>query len=156
MAYLKRLAPPALVSATQSPAYGTDEFKGTCYIAGPMTGYPAFNYKKFDWARDELLGEGWNVVNPADLDRINIGIDFSAMTGKEDLSKHIHAFARQDITALLCVDAVFCLGGWEKSTGATNEARIATMLGVPVWSFNDRVLIDIDARFSNSGQEVTP
>jgi len=107
----------------------------TCYIAGPMTGYPGFNYQAFDEARDALIIDGWDVISPADLDRVNLGIDFSVMTGTEDLSEHRTAFARQDIDALLKVGAVFVLDGWEKSTGARNEMDIATMLGVPIYSF---------------------
>lgn len=121
-----------------------------CYIAGPMTGYAGFNYPAFDAARDQLVAEAWNVINPADLDRVNLGIDFSIMAGTESLSEHGHEFARQDISSLLLVEAVFLLDGWEKSTGANNEARIATMLGVPVYSLATRERIEINARFTTA------
>lgn len=122
---------------------------GWCYVAGPMTGRPGFNYPAFDAARDLLADEGWNVISPADLDRQNLGIDFSVMTGNEQLGHLSTAFARQDISSLLVADRVFLLDGWEGSTGATNEGKIATMLGVPVFQLSDREPIMFDARFSN-------
>jgi len=118
------------------------------YVAGPMTGIPGFNYPAFDAARDLLASEGWDVISPADLDRRNLQIDFGAMAGTEDLSEYVTDFARQDIAALLIADAVFLLEGWENSRGAKNEARIAGMLGVPVYTITDRTLVTVDdARF---------
>lgn len=143
----------ALVYATYPTAAEAARLRNSvydyCYIAGPMTGFDHFNYPAFDAARDLLVGEGWAAISPADLDRINLGIDFSVMTGKEHLGHLSTAFARQDIASLLIADAVFLLDGWQKSTGATNEARIATMLGVPVYELSGRCEIVIDARFSN-------
>lgn len=131
-----------------TPGHGEDcRF---CYVAGPMTGYDAFNYPAFDAARDLLVSEAWNVINPADLDRVNLGIDFAAMTGKEDLGHLSHDFARQDISSLLITDAVFLLDGWRASTGATNEACIASMLGVPVYELSTREKVDLKVRFSNT------
>jgi Domain of unknown function (DUF4406) len=131
-----------------TPGHGDDcRF---CYVAGPMTGYDAFNYPAFDAARDLLVSEAWNVINPADLDRINLDIDFSVMTGKEDLGHLSKKFARQDIASLLIAEAVFLLDGWQKSTGATNEAGIASMLGVPVYELSTRELVDVKVRFSNT------
>ncbi len=43
--------------------------KPTIYIAGPMSGYPQYNFPAFDEARDELRENGWQVVSPADMDR---------------------------------------------------------------------------------------
>ena len=132
------------------PMFGADH-GGVCYVAGPMTGRPGFNYPAFDGARDQLVSEGWSVINPADLDRINLDIDFSVMEGTEDLGKYGTAFARQDISSLLLVDAVFLLDDWQMSTGATNEAKIATMLGVQLFEFGDRSRVYVDARFSQAG-----
>jgi hypothetical protein len=56
-------------------------YRPKVYVAGPMTGYPGFNYGAFDEARDLLASEGWDVISPADLDRENLGLDFSTMDG---------------------------------------------------------------------------
>ena len=38
------------------------------YIAGPMTGYPEFNFPEFFKAQAELEEQGWKVFNPASKD----------------------------------------------------------------------------------------
>jgi hypothetical protein len=119
-----------------------------------MTGYPGFNYRAFDEAHDVLTLEGWEVISPADLDRENIGLDFSKMDGTEDLSEYVEQFARQDIDALLRVHAVFVLDGWESSTGARNEMSIAAMIGVPCFSYSTRELLPVEARFAAAGVPV--
>jgi len=125
---------------------------GFCYVAGPMTGYPGFNYAAFDAARDLLAAEGWNVISPKDLDQHNVGIDFGQMEGTEDLRHLSTTFARQDIESLLIVDAVFLLDGWEESTGANNEAMIATMLGVPVFELGNRFRVALKVQFASAGK----
>ena len=41
----------------------------TIYVAGPMRGHDDYNYPAFDRQKQVLEEQGWNVVNPADLDR---------------------------------------------------------------------------------------
>jgi hypothetical protein len=122
----------------------------TCYIAGPMTGIPGFNYRAFDEARDVLRSHGWKVISPADLDRQNLKMDFSTMTGNEDLSPWRQKFARQDMEALLKVERLFVLEGWEQSTGARNEMTMAAMLGVPISTFPGHDPVVWEAHFSNA------
>jgi hypothetical protein len=124
----------------------------TCYIAGPMTGIPGFNYRAFDEARDILRTHGWTVISPADLDRVNLKIDFSTMTGNEDLSPWRQKFARQDMEALLKVERLFVLEGWEQSVGARNEMTMAAMLGVPICTFPGHDPVEWEAHFSNAPQ----
>jgi len=94
------------------------------YIAGPMSGYPEFNFPAFDAAKEQLILWGYKVISPADLDR--------ASGPFEDCK--VEDCARRDLEALLEVDAVYALDGWEKSTGARNEVMVAGWLGLPVFS----------------------
>ena len=96
------------------------------YIAGPMRGYAEFNFPAFDEARDRGLLLGFQIVSPADMDRER---NFFATGAKGedgelanfDMDAAIHA----DIEAILAADAIAMLPGWEKSTGAKAEYRIA-------------------------------
>ena len=44
------------------------------YIAGPMSGYPNLNWNAFDEKEKQLTAAGFEVVNPARMDR-EIGLD---------------------------------------------------------------------------------
>lgn len=101
------------------------------YIAGPMRGFPKFNFPAFDGARDRLSQKGWEVISPADLDR-EVGFDEtedSAQPSKEFLDE---ALVR-DVQGILKSDAMYMLSGWEKSTGATAEYWLARWRHIPIY-----------------------
>lgn len=113
------------------------------YLAGPMSGLPEFNFPAFDAAAYRLRNQGHEVISPADLDRQD-GFDPSGATGFEVLSLAFRErFARNDLQALLEVDAVALLPGWQDSTGARNEVRIACWLGLPLLDADtlDQILV---------------
>src|SRR5262245_23383467 len=43
--------------------------KKKIYIAGPMRGYPSYNFPAFDEAEAALTAGGWRVLSPAAMDR---------------------------------------------------------------------------------------
>ena len=43
--------------------------KPTIYVAGPMRGYENYNFPAFDRCSRVLREQGWNVINPAELDK---------------------------------------------------------------------------------------
>lgn len=102
------------------------------YIAGPMTGYPNFNFAAFDAARDKLNAEGWTVVSPADLDRES-GFDALKGDSHEIITKEFMRKAiRADLDALQRVDAIYMLKGWQDSKGATAEYHVAKWRGIEI------------------------
>lgn len=107
------------------------------YIAGPMQGYPKFNFPAFDSAADSLQREGHKVFNPADKDRENYGKTF----GEDNETGSIEAateFSLRDALALdthwICkeADAIYMLKGWERSNGARAEHALATALNLEI------------------------
>lgn len=109
-----------------------------CYLSGPMSGYPEWNYPAFDKAKEILMDQGWEVLSPADFDReMGFNETSEAQPTKEDYEK----FARNDVEAILKSNYVFVLPGWKKSRGACNEVRIAQWLGVPVGDFETKNII---------------
>lgn len=90
------------------------------YLSGAMTGMPELNFPAFHAAAARLRAQGWDVVNPAELD----AQDDKALTWTQ--------YLRRDIRALVECDAIAMLPGWEKSRGATLEHHIASALGMPV------------------------
>lgn len=85
------------------------------YIAGPMSGYPEFNYPAFREAETRLRGLGYDVLNPAD-------------NKADDWVGYMRAGLRQVIDA----DAIAVLPDWQCSRGARIEVELACSLGLPV------------------------
>lgn len=111
------------------------------YIAGPMRGYPTWNFVAFDRARDYFISEGWDVISPADIDREDWGGD--PLTDKDIYAKAVkiwevvdkemlNGVIRRDIESILKSDAIALLPGWEKSTGAVAEFFLARWSGAQV------------------------
>jgi hypothetical protein len=103
------------------------------YIAGPMSGYPEFNFPAFFAAQKKLEAEGWKVWNPA--------------AKEEDLeTPEMESFAKGDSAGLVSEgwdyrgafkwdcekviygNAIYMLPGWEYSPGATAEHAIAKFI----------------------------
>ena len=88
------------------------------YIAGPMTSLQGLNFPAFHEAASRLRGQGFEVVNPAEINPDH------AMPWAECM--------RRDIAELVTCDVIYLLPGWESSKGATLEHHIATRLGLAV------------------------
>jgi len=89
------------------------------YLAGPMTGYPEFNFPAFAAESARLRALGFEVINPAEL---NEGSDDDWL-----------ACMRNDIRELVTCEGIALLPGWEKSRGANIEHGIARCLGFRVY-----------------------
>lgn len=102
-----------------------------CYIAGPMRGYPLFNFPAFDAARDWLILLEWQPVSPADLDR-QVGV--TQFTAPDTMPENfIYDALRRDFMALCQCEAIVFLPGWESSSGAKAERFVAEQIGLKVF-----------------------
>src|ERR1019366_5877765 len=93
------------------------------YVAGPMRGFPLWNFPAFDRNAQFLADNGWDPVSPADLDR-QMGFDENdetAVFGEVEF----HEAMLRDYEALLRFSAIAFIPGWEKSTGAALERSFA-------------------------------
>lgn len=110
------------------------------YIAGPMRGYPNFNFPAFDAVADYYKRAGYEVFNPADKDREKHGKDFETKypTGAiEEAEKDgfsLREALKKDL-GWICehATAVYMLPGWEKSFGAKAEHATAVALGLDIY-----------------------
>lgn len=97
-----------------------------CYVAGPMTGHPEFNYPAFHAAADKLRAMGFEVVSPAELNPVEPDLQVD-----EDYHRKLYpSFMRRDIAALIECDHIVMLDGWEESKGASLEHHIALVLDI--------------------------
>ncbi|EAW2469898.1 DUF4406 domain-containing protein [Salmonella enterica] len=86
------------------------------YIAGPMTGKPNFNRKKFIEITTLLWAEGHTVLNPAILPD---GLTYEHYM---DIS----------LAMLRGADTIYLLEGWEHSEGAKREFNLAVRLRLDI------------------------
>lgn len=96
------------------------------YIAGPMTGLPAFNYPAFDLAYALLTDVGYtNIITPTDACR-------SCSHPFEEIGKHSWDwYIRSALRMISEAEGVALLPGWEDSKGATFEHQVASKLEIP-------------------------
>lgn len=87
------------------------------YISGQMTGIEDFNYPEFNRVAKDLRSIGMEVFNPAEV-----------KIKKPTYKKYMKA----DLKGLKKCNVIYLLKGWENSTGAKKELRLALKLGLEV------------------------
>ncbi len=110
------------------------------YIAGPMRGYPQFNFPAFHGAAAFLRAHGWKVCNPAEKDEEEYGEDFAASFPDGDIYDATEkGFDLGEALAYdlnwICKEAsaIYMLKGWEKSRGAMAEHATAVALELDIY-----------------------
>lgn len=103
------------------------------YVAGPMSGKPLFNFPAFDMVSERLRAAGHAVISPADLTRETwdkLGLCFDpANPPKDHAATDYSLYMRNDLMAVMDVDALVLLEGWEKSRGAAIEVAVGHLFG---------------------------
>lgn len=94
--------------------------KHKLYLTGPMTGVKRKNYAEFNWAAWLLRQDGYEIVNPWELDYE----DKKSITWEN--------FLRRDIAAMMACTGVATLPSWKKSRGSRLEVYIAKALKWPI------------------------
>lgn len=103
------------------------------YIAGPMSGYPEFNYPAFIAAEEKIKGLGiydkiWNpATHDAYLEELPAGFD----TGDHEAANKHRPFKEVfgwDVQKVVEANAIYMLNGWQYSPGAIAEHAIAVCM----------------------------
>lgn len=102
------------------------------YIAGPMSGYPEFNFPAFFAAEDKLAADGYHVFNPANKD-VEKTIDTESYATGDNVLLIEKGFDFKeaylwDVTKVIESDAIYMLNGWERSPGACGEHAVAVAI----------------------------
>lgn len=102
------------------------------YLAGPMTGYPEWNFPAFERATADLRTAGYDVVSPHEID-LEDGFDPQGDGSGFDLREALE----RDVEEVLNADGVALLDGWEESPGAMIEVLTASSTGAPAYPVRD-------------------
>lgn len=102
------------------------------YIAGPMSGYPEFNFPAFFEAADLLEDLEWHVFNPANKEQEKELDEESFKSGDAkgavDAGFDFREAYLWDIERVVESDAIYMLRGWEASPGARGEHAVAVAM----------------------------
>lgn len=114
------------------------------YIAGPMSGYPNFNFPTFYDVEEALVSMGFDTVNPAALDEAGLpeGVDEEDLGGVYSKQK----FLLRDFRELVHCDGIVLLPDWWVSQGANAELAVARFIGLEV----------LGATYNYGGWDFTP
>lgn len=93
------------------------------YISGPMEGVRDY-LDNFQEAEETLLKLGYDVVNPAKLDKAVKGVGLS----RED-------YLDLDLELLKWCDAIVMLDGWQQSRGCNREYGYAIGRGMKIIAY---------------------
>ena len=110
------------------------------YLAGPMTGFPNYNFPAFFDAEEKLKEQGYEVINPARLDS-EAGYDPTHPDFVMDEAFLVGA-AKRDLMGVIDTDAIALLPEWEGSKGANAELAVARWLGKKVYLYPEMVELD--------------
>jgi len=129
------------------------------YLAGPMRGYPEFNFPTFHAAAAMLRAQGHFVFSPAERDIARHGgkdISKGNATGDEAVAAKEHGFnlreALCDDLTFICKEAecIAMLPGWMGSKGARAEKATAEALDLAIMYIHGSQLTQPNAKPSLS------
>lgn len=106
------------------------------YLAGPMRGYPRFNFDAFETAYLDLTYRGHDVTSPHRMD-LNEGFDPDVADPESIPPQFVEECVRRDVEAIIQNEGVIFLPGWHVSDGAKAEWHIAQWLPRPRYSYPD-------------------
>ncbi|MBI5724624.1 MAG: DUF4406 domain-containing protein [Planctomycetes bacterium] len=92
--------------------------KTIVYIAGPMTGYPKFNFPAFFEVEERLKNLGFDVINPARMD-----VELDNFHGEGEPPLTTEQYEARDLPLVEKADRILMLSGWRNSKGACKERR---------------------------------
>lgn len=111
---------------------------GKFYLAGPMRGYPLFNFPAFLMAARVLTARGFEISSPAEKD-LEAGFDPSLPI--EGQKFDVGAAFRWDFEAVVKSRGIVLLPGWERSTGAKAERLVAQLSELEVYVLDERYVL---------------
>ena len=114
----------------------------TFYLAGPMSGYPKFNFPAFHAAAEALREKGFEIISPAEMDAES---DVAEKAMQSESGNLVDAGIKQTWGDLLGRDVkliadgglagIIFLPGWHRSRGARLEAYVGVLCDLEFYAY---------------------
>ena len=101
------------------------------FLSGPMTGYPGYNFQRFNLAEKQLADSGIECVNPVHICKKYK--EEHVLANKAIFDKMI---AEEQEAERGC-DAILLLDGWQMSKGVRLELKIALEMDMQIFLEKD-------------------
>ena len=101
------------------------------FLSGPMTGYPGYNFQRFNLAEKQLADAGIECVNPVHICKKYK--EEHVLANKTVFDKMI---AEKQEAERKC-DAILLLDGWQMSKGVRLELKIALEMDMQIFLEED-------------------
>jgi hypothetical protein len=101
------------------------DFNKMYYLAGPMSGYPAYNFEEFEFFAAVMRSHGVKVASPHEIDH------GETLATRGSLPYQVYLDA--GIAMLETCQGIVLMPGWPQSSGACNELSRSIDLGMPVY-----------------------
>lgn len=124
----------------------------TLYLAGPMSGYPQFNYPEFHRIAKELREAGYKIISPAEEDSPEMQVEAmksgdGLVDGKMPIDNPDKTITGENWGQVLArdirlifdkCDGVVAMPTWGKSRGARLEVFVANITGRGIYVYQER------------------
>ena len=101
------------------------------FLSGPMTGYPGYNFQKFNTVEKELIDAGIECVNP-----VHICKKYKEEHVLADKTIFDKMIAEEQEAERGC-DAILLLDGWQMSKGVRLELKTALEMDMQIFLEED-------------------
>ena len=101
------------------------------FLSGPMTGYPGYNFQRFNLAEKQLADAGIECVNP-----VHICKKYKEEHVLADKAVFDKMIAEEQEAEREC-DAILLLDGWQMSKGVRLELKIALEMDMQIFLEED-------------------
>lgn len=101
------------------------------YLAGPMTGFPEYNFPAFDKAAKALREAHIKVMSPHEVNYNEV----------ERGSLPRKVYLKTGLQLLMDCTGIILLPGWSRSAGAVAEMNVAHWLEMPMYQYGEGYLV---------------
>lgn len=128
------------------------------YLAGPMSGYPQFNFPAFYEAAETLRRLGFDVVSPAEMDALTsaeiVSAAMKSIDGSLDNNGKVAGHTWGDLLSrdvkMIAdggIEGIMFLQDWQRSKGARLEATVGLLKGnFAFFQYADQMYTPIPAK----------